>query len=187
MTKIAKEGKKERKMTVKINNFDLEWQMRRLEVKKIKDVATKATLVKDYALRCSDVKEGDVFYEKARVMRALNWARTTRLAYQKRNADATAILTDLIDRLSFVVKLGKFKDDEAMDAKLEIGKIDVKDLKGLVSDLERRKYNLKFKGVKPKNHVEFVKVITSEIAKRTAETPAVPEQAGGKKHEALVG
>lgn len=144
------------------NKFNLEWQLKRLSAKKEKDVQSKVDLVAEYAFKDFIIKDGIKVYSKNRIIRSLNWARTTKMAYHKRNQLAVDIFNCFIDTLNNK-SISLLKDDD-----IDICSIDKKEIISLLKDLERRKYGFMFNGIKPKDHNNFInklkKYVDNEIS-----------------------
>ena len=91
--------------------------------------------------------------------RILNWIKMTAVAY-KDNIRKTYEDTAL--RLSH--KRGEYNQP---DNDNDLSKVSTSDLLNVYKDLMKRKYGFQFKSV-PKDHIEFIKSLESELANRKA-------------------
>jgi len=134
-----------------VNKFNIHWQVRRLLLKSLKDPKEKVSNV----LRWLSEDKNRNQYSKERV---LNWLKTTSWAYKdekKRGYFNKGIkrIKELPDTVW---------DDTDSDNDFSIYPSSI--LSKLLKDLEKRKYNLQFKGP-PQDHVDFVKKLEKHLNK----------------------
>lgn len=134
----------------KVNKFNADWQLVRVQARDIKEPAQKVYLVYSY-LRQNPTKEN--------AGRVLNWAQMTKLGY-KSNQDALDHLNNLI---SYIDKT-KF---DISEKELTGPKVyNDEDLMKVYKDLKKRKNNFRHGGKMPKDQKAFMELLEAEIEKR---------------------
>jgi len=134
---------------MKVNKFNIHWQIVRARAKDIKDVSTKIHYVMVF------LKNNANIYNYERVM---NWLVMTALAY----GDDKKVL--------FAAEVKYLKDYKSnyssdVDSDNDLSVVSDADLMKVYNDLKKRKYGFQFKTV-PKDHVAFMNDLESEIEKR---------------------
>jgi len=134
--------------TVRTNKFNIAWQIARTNAKSIKDVDKKI----QYVISFLDQNPSKENYD-----RVLNWVKMTGVAYKGE------------DRKKFETTTSKLESNkgnyQGADNENDLSKVDTANLKKVHKDLSKRKYEFQFKHV-PKDHVDFMKALEDEIAKR---------------------
>lgn len=134
----------------KTNKFNIHWQIIRTNAKGIKNPDEKLKYVLNFLEKNRSPENFD---------RILNWIKMTAVAY-KDNIRKTYEDTAL--RLSH--KRGEYNQP---DNDNDLSKVSTSDLLNVYKDLMKRKYGFQFKSV-PKDHIEFIKSLESELANRKA-------------------
>lgn len=134
---------------MKVNKFNIHWQIVRARAKDIKDVSTKIHYVMVF------LKNNANIYNYERVM---NWLVMTALAY----GDDKKVL--------FAAEVKYLKDYKSnyssdVDSDNDLSVVSDADLMKVYNDLKKRKYGFQFKTV-PKDHVAFMNDLESEIEER---------------------
>ena len=129
------------------NKFVFDWQLVRVEAKKIKNVNMKLSHVLDFL---SDHPSRNN-YE-----RVLNWVKTTRMAYPPEAKGP------FDDALTFI-NAQHYQD--IPDEPDNLHTRSTKDLNAVMDDLGKRKYNFQFNKT-PKAHVTFVDQLQAELENR---------------------
>lgn len=130
---------------MKINKFNISWQMTRLRARNEKTIEKKIAIVKEYLRNNKNVFDFN---------RALNWSHMTILWYKEDKREVfyefEEWMYDYTDSLKEEDNTSKFEDYTHEELIL------------LLWDLSRRKYNFQYNKV-PLDHVEFIKKLTSYL------------------------
>lgn len=131
------------------NKFSLPWQIVRVEVRSIKNVPQKINKVVAFLNDNPNVHN----YE-----RVMNWLKMTQVAYKGE------------DRLLFdpaIHNLTTHKSSyaSATDTEVDLAKFSTAEIQMVLKDLGKRKYGFQFSST-PKDHVDFVEALQTELAKR---------------------
>ena len=136
----------------RVNKFNIHWQIVRTQAKAIKSVKDKIQHVLSF------LEENPNHHNYIRV---LNWLKTTGMAYPKGSPMAQAF-HDAIDTLAENVEdYVNVLDDIDND----LSNISTEDLKMVLKDLNKRKYNFQFKKT-PQDHIDFVATVEKELETR---------------------
>lgn len=130
-----------------INKFNINWQLARVQARKIKDVEVKIDFVLNF-LRKNNSKNN--------FGRVVNWLKMTRLGY--RDVDKRQLF---IDALNLIEGAEYNAEDKANDLSM----VASDDLLMVYKDLSKRKYGFQYKSV-PKDHIEFINKLKSELLNR---------------------
>lgn len=123
---------------MKSNKFNIHWQVVRTKAKKIKQVQDKIKLVLSFLYANKNIHNFD---------RVSNWLQTTGFAYKDES------------KLEFELALNELKSNKCeyfneIDSDNDFSKYSIIDLKAVLADLSKRKYDFQFNSV-PKDHTQF--------------------------------
>ena len=136
---------------MKVNKFNIHWQIVRVKARQIGNVFKKIEFVLDYLFFHPNIFN----YE-----RVLNWMKMTSIAY--------SVGTKERDEFERTLKyLAEYKHlySSNVDIGNDLTKVSTEDLQMVLKDLAKRKYGFQFKQV-PKDHVGFVQMLENELKNR---------------------
>ena len=136
----------------RVNKFNIHWQIVRTQAKAIKSVKDKIQHVLSF------LEENPNHHNYVRV---LNWLKTTGMAYPK-GSPMKQTFHDTINDLSENIEdyINKLEDTDN-----GLSDISTEDLKMVLKDLSKRKYDFQFKKT-PQDHIDFIKAVEEELEKR---------------------
>lgn len=134
---------------MKVNKFNIHWQIVRVKARSISDIDDKLNFV----LTFLDQNKNVFNFHRVR-----NWLKTSAMSYKDIARRKFIEKIDLID---------KHKQDyeSLIDNDNDLQQISSNNLQRVLKDLANRKYNFQFKSI-PKDHIDFVEKIKAEINKR---------------------
>ncbi len=132
-----------------VNKFSAPWQAQRTRIKKEKDPSKKILMALNF-LQNNPTRENR---ERVR-----NFLAMTKVAYKDED-----IRQEFDDGLSTLDDADQYEPEDRL-----IGPevLSDEDLIAVAKDLGKRKYDFQFKGKAPKDHVEFMNKLETEIKKR---------------------
>lgn len=134
---------------MKVNKFNIHWQIVRADAKSIKKVDEKIKFIINFLNSNKNIHN----YE-----RVLNWLKMTSLSYENNNR---VIFNNCIHNIE-----NNYNEYQScVDNVNNLEDISTNDLLKVFKDLSKRKYNFQFKSV-PKDHTNFMDNLNNEIAKR---------------------
>ena len=133
---------------MKINKFNIRWQIVRVRARKLKNPKDKIELVLKF------LKANNNIYNLGRV---LNWLKTTGMAYRGAIRERFNLLHDSLKASA--------KSFTKRDSDNDLAQVNTEDLQMVLDDLEKRKYNFQFKKT-PADHIIFVNALRKELKSR---------------------
>lgn len=137
-----------------MNKFNIYWQIVRVRARKPKDVRHKIEYIKQFINDHPNIYNFD---------RVLNWAKMTKIAYPDPSSQRS-----LFDKFIEYLEENEDNFNIKKDMPNDLTKVDIKSLKMVYNDLKKRKYGFQFKNA-PRDHIEFMKDLETEINKRVYE------------------
>lgn len=132
-----------------MTKFNASWQLARVKARDIKTVSDKIKFILGYfSKNCT----------KADKERVLNWFKTTKLGYPKTAVNINKEFDIGIDKV-------QSKNCTTQDNSSKISDLSVNEIKLILQDLNKRKYNFQFKRT-PKEHINFVQALEKELKTR---------------------
>jgi len=132
---------------MKVNKFNMSWQLVRTKAKDIKDVDEKI----DYVL---NFLRSEGFYKN--YVRVRNWLHTTKMAYKDQREQFTSAMNLIDEQKNEFNKVG--------DSDNNFNNFTKEDILLVLKDLQKRKYNFQFNKV-PQDHISFVRGIENYLNK----------------------
>lgn len=133
-----------------MNKFNLAWQLTRMKARDIKTVPEKIAFVMNFLNKHPNI------HNYARVF---NWLKMTSLGYSARGE---------FEKMLDYLESRRPDYGSSVDYDLEFDEVSTAELKKLLKDLSKRKYDFQF-GSTPKAHTEFVEQLQKELEKRNAD------------------
>jgi len=137
---------------MKVNKFNLQWQIVRLQARELKDVELKIVHVIQFLQHNKNVHN----YE-----RVMNWCKMTALGYKKSGKDAK--FAPMIETL---LEYKKYYINNVEDTVEEWELTSTETLVALQKDLKKRTNNFMHGGKMPKDQEEFMAKLAVEIGHR---------------------
>lgn len=134
---------------MKVNKFNLNWQLVRLNAKSIKDPSQKVNMVLDFLNKNANPYNFE---------RVLNWLKMTAIAYPNKRG----IFNDAIHK---ILKDKEIYKKQTIDNDIDMNTVPLETLKALYKDLQSRKYAFQFNKV-PRDHVAFAIKLKNSIESR---------------------
>jgi hypothetical protein len=135
---------------MKINKFNIHWQIERVKVKNIKDVSKKLESIKSFLIANNNIFNME---------RIRNWANM--LMVSNISINDKKLVNVFINVYLPTVN----KNSLNVDNNNNLHNISTNHLKMVYKDLSKRKYNFQFNKT-PKDHIEFINDIEMELLKR---------------------
>ena len=133
---------------MKVNKFNIHWQIVRVDAKSIKKVDEKIKFIINFLNSNKNIHN----YE-----RVLNWLKMTSLSYENNRGIFNNCIHNIENNYN--------EYQSCVDNVNNLEDISTNDLLKVFKDLSKRKYNFQFKSV-PKDHTNFMDNLNNEIAKR---------------------
>lgn len=130
---------------MKVNKFNIHWQIARVNAKDIKCVDSKIHYILNFLYANSNV------FNYHRVM---NWLNMTKLAYNQQ-------IRDVFDNYINELKLNESNFSD-VDSDNDLDLIDIDDIIKVYRDLNKRKYNFQYNKT-PKDHIMFMNLLQQRI------------------------
>lgn len=131
---------------MKVNKFNIYWQIVRVKARDIKDVDEKINFVVEFL----EQKPNTHNLERVR-----NWLKMTSLGYTGANRKKFEKVLEALDGESYSSK----------DLPNDLTKIRTADLQLVHKDLSKRKYGFQFNKT-PQAHIDFMEALEKELKKR---------------------
>ena len=140
------------KKNVRVNKFNIHWQIARVQAKAIKSIKDKINHVITF------LEENPNHHNYIRV---INWFKTTAMGYPKDSPQREAF-HDMIDILAENIEdyINEMDDNDN-----DLTKISTEDLQAVLKDLGKRKYNFQFNKT-PQDHIDFIDAVEEELKRR---------------------
>lgn len=143
---------------MRVNKFNIHWQIARCEAKMLASVDDKC----QHVLRFLDQNPCIQNY-----YRVLNWFQTAKLGYsQLERATFDWYLKQLHVSHYTKQQVGKRAAFILEDMPNDLSTVDTDDLIMVWKDLSKRKYGFQYAGRVPRDHVEFMESLTRELERR---------------------
>lgn len=136
---------------MKVNKFNIHWQITRVEAKKIKDPKDKIAHVMLFL---------DSFPNYYNYYRVLNWAKMTKLGYKDERS-----INLFNTALHFMEQHKRRYIENREDMDNSFDDVSTENLEMVYKDLQKRKYDFQYRG-QPKDDKEFQERLKEEINKR---------------------
>jgi hypothetical protein len=133
---------------MRVNKFNIHWQIVRVDARAIKEVHAKIAFVLKFLNAHKNIHN----YE-----RAVNWLKMTGVAYkgEQRTAFEEAVAK---------LEAAKAKYSATEDTENDLDKVSDEDIKKVYKDLSTRKYGFQYKTV-PKDHTDFMAKLKKRMEK----------------------
>lgn len=145
-----------------VNKFNTDWQVTREEAKKIKDVDTKISHVKNFLNNNPS---------KANLARVLNWTRMTKLGYKNSNPELGQKFEEYLDYLE--ANMDKFSGE---DTDTDLNDLPEQKFIAVYKDLAHRKNNFQHGGKRPVSMVNYLSQMKEIAKKRNITLPPDPQE-----------
>jgi hypothetical protein len=136
----------------KTNKFNIHWQIVRTKARSIKSVKEKLEYVLGF------LKQNPNQHNYNRIA---NWVKMTGVAYPDGSPQREAFtdaLNDLEENMEDYINIIDDMDND-------LSEISTEDLKLVLKDLSKRKYNFQFNKT-PQDHIDFINAVEDELKKR---------------------